>query len=315
MDKLGKCKYFSTLDLASGYHQIEMHPRDIPKTAFSTERGHYEYKRLAFGLKNAPRTFERVMDNILRGIMNEACVVYLDDIVIFSTSLQEHIEKLRKVFDRLRAANLKIQMDQSEFLKKEVQFLGHIITPEGLKPNPLKIDAILRYPLPKTTTELKGFLGLTGYYRKFIRDYAKITKPLTVCLKKGRKIVYSEEFMKSFNRCKEILTNPPILQYPDFSKNFIVTTDASNVAIGAILSQGPIGSDKPICYASRTLNQSEERYSTIEKELLAVIWAVKYFRCYLYGRKFTICTDHRPLIWLDKLKEPNSKLQRWKIRL
>lgn len=315
LDKLGKCQYFSTLDLANGFHQIEMNPEDIQKTAFSTENGHYEYKRMPFGLKNAPSTFQRVMDNILRGLQNEECLVYLDDIVIFSTSLQEHLERLRRIFDRLRQANFKVQLDKSEFLRKEVSYLGHVITNEGVKPNPDKIDAIKKFPLPKTPKEIKSFLGLVGYYRKFIKDFARITKPLTQCLKKDSKIIHNQNFISAFQTCKNLLINSPILQYPDFTKPFILTTDASNVALGAILSQGAIGSDKPIAFASRTLNESESKYSTIEKELLAIVWACKYFRPYLFGRKFTIYTDHRPLVWLFKLREPNSKLVRWRLKL
>lgn len=315
LDKLGRSQYFTTLDLANGFHQIQMDPNDIQKTAFSTENGHFEFKRMPFGLKNSPSTFQRIMDNILRGIQNETCLVYLDDIVIFSTSLQEHLERLRAVFDRLRKANFKIQLDKSEFLRKEVSYLGHVITPNGVKPNADKIDAIKKFPIPKTQKEIKSFLGLVGYYRKFIKDFAKITKPLTKCLKKNSSIKHDEEFVSAFNTCKTLLINAPILQYPDFSKKFILTTDASSVAIGAILSQGPIGQDRPIAFASRTLNESEQRYSTIERELLSIVWACKYFRPYLFGRKFTIYCDHRPLIFLFKLREPNSKLVRWRLKL
>lgn len=315
LDKLGKCQYFTTLDLASGFHQIEMSPEDIQKTAFNVENGHFEYTRMPFGLKNAPATFQRVMDNVLKGLQNDICLVYMDDIIIYSTSLAEHILNLTKVFQRLRESNLKIQLDKSEFLQKQVAFLGHIVTPEGIKPNPEKIKAILKYPIPRTTKEIKGFLGLLGYYRKFIKDFARITKPLTLCLKKDSKIEHTPEFIECFETCKNLLTNEPLLQYPDFSKPFNLTTDASNYALGAILSQGPIGSDKPIAFASRTLNNSETNYSTIEKETLAIVWATKYFRPYLFGRKFKILTDHKPLQWLFSLKEPNSKLVRWRLRL
>lgn len=315
LDKLGKANYFSTIDLASGFHQIEVDPQDIPKTAFTTEGGHYEFKRMPFGLKNAPSTFQRVMDNVLRGLQNEICVVYLDDILIYSTSLQEHIERLTLIFKRLREHNFKIQLDKSEFLRKEVSYLGHVVTPEGVRPNPDKITAIKNFPIPKTQKEIKSFLGLLGYYRRFIKNLAKITKPLTRCLKKDGKIIHDQEFVNCFNTCKNILTNDPVLQYPDFTKPFILTTDASNFAIGAVLSQGEIPQDRPVAYASRTLNDTETRYSTIEKELLAIIWACKYFRPYLYGRKFKIYTDHRPLMWLHNLKEPNSKLMRWRLRL
>lgn len=315
LDKLGRCQYFTTLDLASGFHQIEMDENDIAKTAFTSENGHYEYLRMPFGLKNAPATFQRIMDNILRGIQNEKCLVYLDDIIIFSTSLQEHVDRLREVFKRLRETNFKIQLDKSEFLRKEVAYLGHLVTQNGVKPNPDKIKAIKNYPIPSTTKQIKGFLGLLGYYRRFINNFAKITKPLTKCLKKGAKIVHDDEFKSCFDTCKNLLINEPILQYPDFTKVFNLTTDASNVAIGAILSQGPIGKDLPVAYASRTLNDSEQHYSTTEKELLAIVWATKYFRPYLFGRKFNIITDHKPLQWLFSLKDPSSKLVRWRIKL
>lgn len=315
LDKLGKANYFTTLDLASGFHQIEVDKNDIPKTAFSAENGLYEFRRMPFGLKNAPSTFQRVMDNVLRGLSNETCLVYLDDIIIFSTSLQEHIDRLKNVFDRLRKSNFKVQLDKSEFLQKSVAYLGHIITPDGVKPNPDKIRAIQNFPIPNTPKEIKSFLGLLGYYRRFIKDFAKITKPLTSCLKKNAKIIHDAKFLDSFETCKKILCNDPVLQYPDFSKPFILTTDASNFALGAVLSQGTPPNDRPVAYASRTLNDSETRYSTIEKELLAIVWGCKYFRPYLFGRKFTIYTDHRPLAWLFSLKDPNSKLIRWRLKL
>ncbi|CAK1577892.1 unnamed protein product [Parnassius mnemosyne] len=315
LDKLGKCQYFTTLDLASGFYQVEMDPQDIAKTVFNVEHGHFEFLRMPMGLKNSPSTFQRVMDNVLRGLQNHICLVYLDDIIVFSTSLQEHMVNLDKVFSRFRESNLKVQPDKSEFLKHETAYLGHIITRDGIKPNPDKISAVQKYPIPKNPKEIKQFLGLLCYNRKFIPDFARITKPLTQCLKKGKKVTIDNNYANAFEKCKSLLTNDPILQYPDFTKEFNLTTDASNFAIGAVLSQGPIGSDKPVCYASRTLNESEINYSTIEKELLAIVWATKYFRPYLFGRKFKILTDHKPLQWMMNLKEPNSHLTRWRLRL
>lgn len=315
LDKLGKSMYFTALDLTSGFHQIELAEKDIEKTAFTVDHGHFEYVRMPLGLKNSPATFQRIMDNVLKDLLGKCCLVYLDDIIIYSTSLQEHIESIKKVFDRLRRHNLKIQLDKCEFLKHEVKFLGHTVTQDGVRPNNDKIKAILNYPLPTTEKQIKSFLGLLGYYRKFINNFAKLTKPLTQCLRKEHGIKITDEFKKCFNDCRHILMNEPILQFPDFTKPFILTTDASNVAIGAVLSQGPVNSDKPVCYASRTLTKTEQNYSTIEKELLAIVWAVKYFRPYLYGRKFQILTDHRPLTWLMNLKDPNSKLIRWRLKL
>jgi len=187
LGKLGKCQYFTTIDLAKGFHQIEMDSESIPKTAFSTNSGHYEYLRMPFGLRNAPATFQRCMNNILRPLLNKHCLVYLDDIIIFSTSLTEHLNSLQLVFSKLAEANLKLQLDKCEFLKKEASFLGHIVTPNGIKPNPLKVKAIVSYPIPTKVKEIRAFLGLTGYYRKFIPNFADIAKPMTKCLKKEQK--------------------------------------------------------------------------------------------------------------------------------
>ena len=312
LDKLGRANYFTTLDLAKGFHQIEVEEKSIEKTAFSTPQGHFEFLRMPFGLKNAPATFQRMMNNTLAEFIGKICFVYLDDVIIFSTSLEEHENSLIKILTKLKEVNLQVQLDKTEFLKKETEFLGHIVTTDGIKPNPKKLDAIEKFPLPKTIKEIQGFLGLTGYYRKFIHDYAKIAKPMTIYLKKDKIInTNDKEYNKSFNELKKLISNDPILIYPDFNKTFTLTTDASNFALGAVLSQDK----KPICFASRTLNAHEINYSTIEKELLAIVWATKQFRHYLYGRQFIIKTDHRPLVWLSNLKEPNSKMQRWKIKL
>lgn len=287
LDKLGKATYFSALDLASGYYQIEMTAEDMAKTAFSAEGGHYEFTRMPFGLTNAPATFQRVMDNVFKELIGKCCLIYLDDIIIFSSSLQEHMQD--QVFSKLTSTNLKLQVKKSEFLRKDIEYLGHVISADGIKPNPNKLTAITNFTLPKTRKEIKSFLGLLGYYRKFIRDFARITKPLTTQLKGKKTVKIDQNFIDTFEICKTLLCNDPILQYPDFSKQFILTTDASNVALGAVLSQGSLGSDKPVSFASRTLNETEQNYSTVEKEMLAIIWAIKYFRPYLFGKKIQNC--------------------------
>lgn len=300
------------LDLASGSHQIEMDPKSILKTAFTVEQGHYEFKRMPFGLKNAPASFQRAMDDVLRKLQGKYCLVYMDDIIIFAENLQEHIENIAKVFDKIREHRLKVQLDKSEFLCKEVNFLGHVITPEGIKPNPTKLEAIRKFPIPTTKKEIKSFLGLIGYYRKFIPNFAKISKELSSKLKKETPInIKDSKYIDSFNLCKNMLMNEPVLAYSDLNKPFTITTDASNFAIGAILEQ----SNRPIAYMSRTLNDSETNYSTIEKELLAIIYGCTKFRPYIFGRQFKIKTDHKPLNWLFNINKPNSRLLRWRLEL
>lgn len=311
-DKLGRAQYFSVIDLAKGFHQILMNEKDIEKTAFSTPFGHYEYIRMPFGLKNAPSTFQRMMNFVLKQHINKICVIYMDDILVFSTSIEEHFDNLNKVFNKLNEYGLKVQFDKCKFLAQQVEFLGHIITKEGIKPDPDKINAINGVSLPSTVKQIKSFLGLTGYYRKFIKNYSLIASPIIKYLRKDMKIdIKDSKYIDAFKKLKELITTYPILAFPDFDKKFVITTDASNSALGAVLSQD----NKPICYASRTLNNHERNYSTIEKEMLAIIWALKYFRRYVYGRKFLVQTDHQPLKWLYSMKEPNSKMARWRIQL
>lgn len=313
LDKLGRACYFSTVDLVSGFHQIQLLEEDTEKTAFSVNSGKYEFTRMPFGLKNAPATFQRVMDCILRDLIGVCCFVYMDDIIIFSGSLEEHKLHLDSILKRLKEAGLKIQLDKCEFFRKEVQFLGHTVTEEGVRPNEDKIQCIRSWPTPRNEKEVRQFLGTLGYYRRFIKDFAKLVKPMTNLLRKDSEFVITPEINECFQKCKEILMRDPILMYPDFTKDFTLTTDASDYAIGAVLSQGPLGKDRPVAYASRTLNKTEERYSTTEKELLAIVWAVKHFKPYLYGRKFKLVTDHKPLIY--SLTNTNDKIVRWKLNL
>jgi hypothetical protein len=208
----------------------------------------------------------------------------------------------------MRKYNMKLQPDKCEFLRKKVSYLGHIIGHTGVRPGEKRVKAVRDYPAPKTAQELKGLLGLAGYYRRFIPNFSKIAKPLTELLKKNTPYIWDDKTEKAFVTLKKLLTMEPLLPYPDFTKPFVLTTDASNDTIGVVVSQGPIGNDLPIAYISRTLNNAEKNYPTVEKELLAIVWGCKYFRQYLYGRKFTIVTDHRPLLGysVSRIQVPDS---------
>lgn len=311
LSQLGNAKFFSALDLSSGFHQIPMNPDSKKFTAFSTPQGHFHYNRMPFGLKNAPATFQRMMDVALRGLVNKYCFVYLDDIIIFGNTIQQHNDNLAIVLQRLLELGLKIQPDKCEFLKPELEYLGHVITEKGIKPNNKKLEAVANFKQPKNPTDVKSFLGLSGYYRKFIKNFSKIAKPLTELTKKNNPFKWTDTEQKSFDTLKQKLCTAPVLTYPDFNKTFTLTTDASNDGLGAILSQD----NHPCCYISRTLNNPEKNYTTTEKELLAIVWAVRRLRQYLLGRKFIIQTDHQALVWLKNCKDPSSRLMRWRLKL
>ena len=315
LDQLGGAKYFSVLDLASGFHQIPMDPGSRAKTAFSIPFAYLEFTRMPFGLKNAPATFQRLMDRVLSGLQGIELFVYMDDIVVYGISLENHASKLRVLLGRLKEAGLALQPEKCHFLKRQITYLGHVISEDGVKPDPRKIEAVKNFPVPKRRKNIKQFVGLVGYYRRFIPDFARIAKPLNSLLKEGVPFQWTDSQQIAFETLRDIICSEPLLQYPDFTKPFVVTTDASNYALGAVLSQGEIGQDLPIAYASRTLKDAEVRYFTTEKKLLAIVFAVQHFRPYLYGRKFLLVTDHRPLVWLHNLKDPNSRLGRWKIKL
>jgi transposase InsO family protein len=241
--------------------------------------------------------------------------VYLDDIVIYAKSLADHNVKLREVLDRLRTYQLKLQPEKCRFLRKEVCYLGHQITEEGVRPDPQKVSAIANFPTPATAKQLKTFCGMISYYRRFIPNCSKIASPLHKLLKRDAKFEWTTAQEHAFNHLKTKLISQPILQYPDFSKEFVLTTDASNDGLGAVLLQGPMGNDLPVAFSSRSLKKAESHYTTNEKQLLAIVWAIKYFRPYLYGRRFKIASDHKPLTWIMNVKDPGSRLLRWRIQL
>ena len=318
-DHLHGAKFFSTIDLYSGYWQIEINEEDKQKTAFTTEDGHFEFNRMPFGLTNAPATFQKLMNDILRPIKKEFALVYLDDIIIFSKTIESHIKHIQIVFDLLRREGLKIKPNKCTFLQKEVEYLGHIVTEDGIKPDPKKQEAIRNYPVPKNVDHLRSFLGLAGYYRKFVKNYADKAHSLTKLTSKDVEWQWGPEQQNAFQLLKDCLSSPPILCYPDFTRDFIIHTDASGYGVGSVLAQmqGEKGKEKEvvISYTSQHLNKTQTNWSTIEKEAYAIVHSVKVFYSYLYGRKFQVLTDHRPLQWLMSIKEPTGKLARWALRL
>ena len=314
IDLVGGHKYYTTLDLAKGFQQILMDPRDSHKTAFSTPFGHYEYVRMTFGLKNAPPTFQRFIDETFKGLQGKLMFSFIDDIVVFADSIEEHEDKMKLIMERLKEANLQLNIDKCEFLRDKVCYLGHMLSKNGISPDPRKLEAVKDFPRPKGVKNVRQFLGLAGYYRRFIQNFAQIAKPLTKLLQKDVDFVWDDKSEQAFSTLKELLCNPPLLQYPDFSKAFNITTDASGYAIGGILSQGEIGRDRPIAYTSRVLRGPELKYEVYEKEAAAIVHSVRIFRSYIYGKKINIITDHQPLVWF-KTADLNTRVQKWRFKL
>lgn len=315
LDRLGDAKYFSVFDLKAGYHQVPMDPADVEKTAFNANFGHYAWLRVPEGLKNAPATFQRMMDQIMSGLQGIELLVFMDDAIVFAKDLKEHNTRCSRFFSRLRDANLTLEPGKAQLLCKEAVYLGHCITPEGVKPDERLINSIQHYPIPKDVTAIKSFLGLCSYYRKFVKDFSKIAQPLRLLERKGQPFIWGIEQQIAFQTLKNILITKPLLQFPKFDAEFLLACDASFGAIGAVLSQGELGSDLPVAYFSHTLNKTQKKWPVIEKECYAIFEAVHHFRPYLLGRPFTIISDHRPLTWLNSIEDPSSKLTRWRLRL
>ena len=326
IDALHGAQYFTTLDLFSGYWQIEIKEEDKFKTAFVCEYGQYEFNRMPFGLTNAPSTFQRLMNKILKPVLYKSALVYLDDIIIFSKTVDEHIKHISTVFKLLAQNGLKLKAKKCDFFKTKIDYLGHVVSSEGVAPDDKKIISILNYPEPRNQKELSSFLGLAGYYRKFVRAFADIAHPLTSLTRKDAEWKWEDGQKDAFNRIKCCLMSKPILKFPDFSRDFIVHTDASGYGIGAVLAQmqrSPESADQEdpgdvevvIAYTSKHLDDRQAKWSTTEKEAFAIIHAIDVFKTYLYGRKFTVFTDHKPLEWLMSKSEPSGRLSRWALKL
>ena len=311
-----KARIFSTLDLASGFWQIPMDPSTRHKAAFITHNGVYEWTRMPFGLKNAPMTFQMVMSQVLRELNWKHVLCYIDDILVFSSNFQEHLGHLDMVFSKLREAGLTLKSEKCHFAVDKVLYLGHIITNEGVQVDTSKTDAVRTFPRPKTQRDVRSFLGLCNYYRRFIQNFSKIATPLNQLLQKDIQFNWTDNCETAFNDLKQALITAPMLRYPDMNSAFILSTDASGTAIGYILGQkGPDGKEMVVAYGGRSLRPEERKYTVSEQECLAVVEGIKAYKEYLSHQKFTVYTDHQALKWLHSVKDTSTRLGRWAIQL
>ena len=311
LDSMTGARWFSTFDLRSGYHQVELAKEDADKTAFVCREGMFRFTAMPFGLCNAGATFQRLMDVVLSGLAFEICLVYLDDVIVFSATLEQHLERLSLVLTRLIEAGLKLKGSKCYVLQQSVEFLGHIVSGEGISPHPSKVSAVVDWPTPCTLKEVRAFLGLAGYYRRFMLGFSDIAAPLYELTTKGKAFVWTQQCQEAFDELKLALTRSPILGTPDDSGMFVLDTDASDVAVGAVLSQVQDGAERVISYGSRSLSTQERNYCVTRRELLAIIVFLKYFRHYLIGRKFLIRSDHAALQWLRRIPQPIGQQARW----
>ena len=311
LDCLGSAKYFTTMDLQSGYWQLEVDPADRHKTAFTTKYGLFEYSKLPMGLCNAPSTFQRCMELILRGLQWKTVLIYLDDIIVFSPSIEEHLNQLADVFQLLSSAGLKLKPSKCNLLKQEVLFLGHIVSGSGVQPNPQLISTVKEWKVPVTVCQIQQFLGLCNYYRRFIYQFSDVASPLTRLTQKDTEFEWNAECQVAFDGLKAALCDAPILAYPRSNGLFILDRDASDVGIGGILSQIQDGEERVICFASKKLNKSQTRYCVTRRELLAVVVFIQEFRHHLLGQEFVLRTDHNSLRWIFSFKAPQGQLSRW----
>ena len=320
LDQLGKARFFSTLDLAAGYWQIRVHQESQEKTAFVTPQGLFEFRVMPYGLTNAPSVFQRLMQHVIAGLNPDEgpdfVVVYIDDILVFSRTLDDHLTHLRLVLERLKTAGLKLKPAKCHFVQKEVEYLGHLVTPEGLETNHRIVAAVKEFPTPQNISEVRRFLGLASYYRRFIPQFAKIARPIHALTCKGVEFSWSAACQEGMDLLKNKLTSAPVLAYPVFEKPFLLETDASIKGIGAVLSQEQDdGKPHPIAFASRSLSTAERNYSVTELETLAVVWAFSHFHSYLYGQSVTVLTDHSAIKAVLETPNPSGKHARWWTRV
>jgi hypothetical protein len=306
-DQMRGARVFSKIDLRSGYHQMKIIPSDIPKTAFSTRYGLYEFTVMSFGLTNAPAYFINLMNKVFMEYLDRFVVVFIDDILIYSKSKSDHEEHLRLVLQKLRDNQLYAKYSKCEFWIGEVPFLGHIISNRGILVDPAKVKEIVAWSIPTTVAEIRSFLWLVGYYRRFIEGFSKIAKPMTSLMEKGRGFKWDEKCQESFDQLKKRLMSPPVLVMPDLQKGFDIYCDACGQGLGCVLMQ----EGHVIAYASRQLRKHELNYPTHDLELAAVVNALKIWRHYIMGTKCQVYTDHKSLKYIFTQKDLNLRQRRW----
>ena len=316
---------FTTLDLMKGYHQIRMHPDSKEKTAFTCHMGHYQYRRMPFGLTNAPATFQRLMSQLFCGKNWDFIFVYLDDLLIVSKSVQEHLGHLAKVLDWLDEAGLRLKPQKCVFMQQQVEYLGHTISSERVRPNDKKIESVKNFPRPKSSKEVKSFLGLVNFYRRHLPNFAAVVRSLTALTRQNKDtkspvtFEWSKDCEAAFVKAKELLVTAPLLRPPNLVKEFFLWTDASGLGFGALLEQeDEDGLRHPVAYPSRRTNAAEAKYAPTELEVAALVYAVNHFEVYLLGNDFTVYTDHQALVsaFIPHMKsQVKGLLARWYLRL
>jgi transposase InsO family protein len=312
LDQLHGATVFSKIDLQSGYHQVRIAEADIPKTAFRTRYGHYEWTVMPFGLTNAPATFQTLMNSVLAPHLDKFCTVYLDDVLVYSKTPQEHLHHLRIVLQCLRQHQLYAKLSKCAFGLTSMPFLGHVISGAGISMDPAKVDAITQWPAPTCVLDLQRFLGLANYYRRFVKDYSKVAAPLTALSTPATKgWPWGPAQEASFAALKQAIATAPMIHTPDLSRPFVVTTDASNFAVGAVLTQGVAPEERTIAFESRKLTPAEVKYPVHDKEMAAVVYALKKWRHYLLGTHTTVVTDHKALEFFATQPHLNPRQVRW----
>ncbi|UYV83994.1 hypothetical protein LAZ67_X000845 [Cordylochernes scorpioides] len=316
LDRLAGMKYFSHTDFVSGYWQCPLDETCKPITAFTTGNGLYEFQVLPFGLTGAPGHFERIMDTLLAELKWSECMVYLDDVIVYGRDIREHNERLTNVLECFRGAGLSLKPSKCRFAYQKLPILGHVVSENGVEPATDKIEAVKEFPIPKNVKQVRSFLGLCGYYRRFIKNFSKISKPLTCLTEKDKRFVIGPAEIEAFETLKKKLTEEPILAHFNPDARIEIHTDASIVGLGAVLMQPDNdGFLHPIHYLSRTTSKHESKYGISELECLAIVWALQKLRPYIFGREFKVVTDHSALTWLANVRDPCSRLTRWGLKL